>query len=332
MRVGIIGAGAIGTKRAMALGPEARLVAVADKDFLRSRRLAAHAEADALSPEVLVRRGDVDVVIVSTSHDALTPHAVAAIASGKHVLIEKPAGRQLEEVLALRRMHGTSDVTVRVGCNHRFHPAFQDLKHNHLGLLGDVMNIRARYGHGGRLGYEKEWRADPSLSGGGELIDQGIHLIDLCNWLAGPFSLEWGQISTQFWNMPVEDNALVVLRRQVSDPVARHAALHVSCTEWKNLFDFEVACRRGKYQVTGLGRSYGPERLLVYRMRDEMGPPELQSFEYGPEDTSWRAEWLGFLDAIAGKKSDNATLHDAYEAMHIVDGVYKLAKAPWRSR
>ena len=98
------------------------------------------------------------------------------------------------------------------------------------------MFIRARYGHGGRVGYDKEWRAQPELSGGGEFIDQGVHLIDLARWFLGDFNEMQGFAHTYFWNMPVDDNGFLLLKT----PKKQVAFLHASCTEWKNLFSFEI--------------------------------------------------------------------------------------------
>ena len=324
LRVGIVGAGAIGRKRAAAIGPEAFLVAVSDIDPARAHELAHAYGAASVGASWNSMFEQTDVVIVSTTHDALAKIAVAALAAHNHVLVEKPGGRTADELRQIAQYNPT-DRVVRVGCNHRFHPAFQELKHRRLGLLGPLMNIRARYGHGGRLSYEKEWRAQPERSGGGELIDQGVHLIDLCNWLVPDgFALEWGTISRQFWDMDVEDNALVALRSGCV-----RAVLHVSCTEWKNLFDFEIACRRGKFQVTGLGRSYGIEALHAYKMREEMGPPDHETTVWTGEDVSWRAEWLGFVAATRGETTDNATISDAVKAVAIVEQVYRQCGAGW---
>src|SRR5581483_31302 len=136
------------------------------------------------------------------------------------------------------------------------------------GAHGDLLHIRGRYGHGGRLGYDREWRTVPERSGGGELIDQGMHLLDLTQWIAGPLPLHSALLRTQFWDTPVEDNAALLLgeRASRSEP---WAMLHVTWTEWKNLFSLEIYCRTAKIQVEGLVRSYGPQRLTIYRMSPE---------------------------------------------------------------
>ena len=131
-------------------------------------------------------------------------------------------------------------------------------------------------------------------SGGGELIDQGVHLIDLAGWFLGSFTSIQGVATTYFWDMPVDDNAFMTLRTTVGQT----AFLHVSCTEWKNLFSFEIYGRVGKFAIDGLGGSYGVERIAFYRMLPEMGPPETTILEYPGGDRSWALEFAEFLDDI----------------------------------
>src|SRR5262249_14560120 len=152
-------------------------------------------------------------VLISAVHKALPEITLEAVRHGKHCLVEKPAARRASELDAVVAEAGQSGALVRVGFNHRYHPAV--LKARELvpaGAVGELMFLRARYGHGGRVGYEREWRADPDLSGGGELIDQGTHLIDLARAFLGDFAHVEGFAATYFWDMPVDDNAFVVLR------------------------------------------------------------------------------------------------------------------------
>src|SRR5262249_22274859 len=136
--------------------------------------------------EPVIRRKDVDLVIVATTNNMLARITGAAVQQGKHVLVEKPAARRAEELRPLVGAARQADVVVKVGFNHRFHPALAKARAIFdAGELGRLMYLRARYGHGGRLGYDREWRADPAIAGGGELLDQGVHLIDLARWFAG---------------------------------------------------------------------------------------------------------------------------------------------------
>ncbi len=321
MRLGIIGCGLVGRKRANALGPH-ELVVCADQQPELAQRLAAEhrgcvAEA---APEVVLGRPDVDAILVCTSHDCLAPLTLAAIEAGKHVLVEKPAARtaeELEPVRAAARQHAR---VVKVGFNHRFHPGPRQAHELFAGgAIGDLLYIRARYGHGGRLGYETEWRASKERAGGGELLDQGSHLIDLARWFAGDFSEVTGHVATYFWPMPVEDNAFLSLRTAAGAT----AWLHASWTEWKNLFSFEVFGRTGKLQVEGLGGSYGPERLTWYRMLPEMGPPDITVYEYPPEDHSWGLELEEFVRAVDQGRQPCGNLDDAAAVLAVAAKLYE---------
>src|SRR5205814_3921876 len=176
------------------------------------------------------------------------------------------------------------------------------------------MFVRGRYGQGGRPGMEKEWRGSKQLAGGGELLDQGVHLIDLSRWFLGEFVDVEGHIDTFFWNMPVEDNGFALLKTAQGQV----AWLHASCTEWKNLFCFEIFGRDGKLQIDGLGGSYGVERLSFYKMLPEMGPPATTIWEYPGEDRSWRDEYADLLDCIRSSRQPAGTLADALAALEVI--------------
>jgi predicted dehydrogenase len=262
----------------------------------------------------------VDVVIVATTHDALADTARQAAAAGKHVLIEKPGARTADELSSVLTAVERAGVAAKVGFNHRFHPGI--LKARRLfdeGQIGQLMYIRARYGHGGRLHYEREWRADPTVSGGGELLDQGSHLIDLARWFAGDFSEVSGHLATYFWPMQVEDNAFVLLKTARGQA----ASLHASWTEWKNLFSFEVFGREGKLQVDGLGGSYGTERLTHYHMRPTMGPPDTLIWEFPGPDESWQREFAHFAECIETGAAPCGSLVDALANLRIIEELYR---------
>lgn len=319
--VGIIGCGLIGQKRAKALGTGGTLKACADINLGRAEQLAKTAGARATADwRELLRMPEIDLVIIATLHDALAEITLAAIEAGKHVLVEKPAARvaaELVPVMAAAEKHG---VQVHVGFNHRYHRALRKAKEIvDAGELGELMFIRARYGHGGRIGYDKEWRSDPAISGGGELIDQGPHLIDLSRWFLGEFSETQGFAHTYYWDMPVDDNGFMILKTAKQQV----AFLHASCTEWKNLFSMEIYGRVGKLDISGLGGSYGVERLTHYKMLPEMGPPETSAWEYPMADDSWAVEIAEFYDDIRLRRSPAAGLKDAYESLKIVQQVYK---------
>jgi predicted dehydrogenase len=325
MRVAIIGCGLVGHKRARAL-KEFRLVACADTVRERAQALADTVpDVQPLADwRAVMERRDVDIVIVSTTHNALAEITLAAIAVGKHVLVEKPAARRAAELVPVIEAAQRARILVRVGFNHRYHPALRKAQALCAeGAVGELMYVRGRYGHGGRLEYEKEWRANPALSGGGELTDQGVHLIDLARWFLGDFTEVQGFARTYYWNMQVEDNGFLLLetaRRQT-------ALLHASCTEWKNLFSFEIFGREGKLEITGLGGSYGTERLAYYRMLPQMGPPETTMWEFPMADTSWEVEFAEFVDDIRQGRQPAANLSDAQAALKVIERIYEVSAA-----
>lgn len=319
--VGIIGCGLIGQKRAKALGKGGQLVACADLDVARAESLARTDAAKVYRDwRELVWSPMVDVVIVATLHDSLAEITRTAAEAGKHVLVEKPAARnsaELEQVIAVTAKHG---VKVHVGFNHRYHRSLRKAKELvDSGVLGDLMFVRARYGHGARIDYDKEWRANPALSGGGELIDQGPHLIDLTRWFLGEITEVQGFAHTYFWDMPVDDNGFMLLK------TARKQAafLHASCTEWKNLFSMEIFGKLGKLDLSGLGGSYGVEKITWYRMLPEMGPPETMSWEFPMGDDSWAVEIAEFFEDIRLNREPSAGLRDALAALKVVESIYR---------
>jgi predicted dehydrogenase len=321
LNIGIIGCGLIGKKRAASLGRGGKLLACADEKLTRANDMAGQFGGRAFSNwHEVISMPEIDIIIVSTLHDSLAQITLAAITSGKHVFVEKPGARFSEELRPVIDAAENFKRKVRVGFNHRYHRAVQKAKKIiDSGGLGDLMFIRARYGHGARLGYEKEWRANPALSGGGELIDQGPHLIDLSRWFLGDFSSVEGFAHTYYWDMPVDDNSFMLLKT----PINQIAFLHVSCTEWKNLFSMEIYGTDGKLDISGLGGSYGLEKLTFYKMLPEMGPPETVCWEYPTADNSWEKELSEFYDDIILDRKPNPGLEDAYQALCIITKIYK---------
>jgi predicted dehydrogenase len=321
VKVGIIGCGMIGRKRAAALDG-CSLVACADPVLERAELLKrGHPDCTATTDwRVVVSRTDIDAIIIATPHDSLASIAYESAQHGKHLLVEKPAARTADELRPVQRIAEERNLVVRVGFNHRYHRAFQQArKIVDSGALGPLMFLRARYGHGGRPGYDKEWRAVPAISGGGELIDQGVHVIDLARWFLGDFSDISGHAHTYFWDMPVDDNAFLLLKT----PAKQVAFLHASCTEWKNTFSFEIYGRDGKLHIDGLGGSYGLERLAWYKMTPSMGPPETSIWEYPMADNSWAVEMAEFVEDIRLGREPSAGLADAIAALEIVTRIYQ---------
>lgn len=320
-RVVLIGCGLIGAKRLQALPAGWTVAAVFDLDRERAEAVAKlHGTVAATSvDEALAASAGDALALVATSHESLASSASRALDLGLDVLVEKPGARSRAEFEPVVALAQERQALLRVGYNHRFHPSFVRVRELLPGLdAGPLMSIRARYGHGGRLGYEKEWRAQKERSGGGELLDQGSHLLDLARTFGGDLELRFSDLRTAFWDMEVEDNAYLA----VETAGGALGWLHASWTEWKNTFSFEVSYRNLKFEVSGLGGSYGTERLTLFEMLPEMGPPRTTIWEFPGADASWRLEFDDVVNARAGHPSVGATGADALATLAIIEEAY----------
>jgi predicted dehydrogenase len=325
LRFAIVGCGLIGKKRFEAL-PKGSLVAACDLTLDRAAALASRAGSKCLATTDLSEVLDTqpDAVIVATTNSCLAPITATCIRAGKHVLVEKPVAMSTAKIDELQSLASSRGVLVRTGYNHRYHPAFMKAREIlSTERVGPMMFIRARYGHGGRVGYDREWRADPELSGGGELIDQGVHLIDLSGSFLGSWTSIEGHIATYFWDMPVDDNAFLSLRNASGNT----AWLQVSCTEWKNQFSFEIYTKYAKLHIEGLGGSYGIERLHYYQMLPEMGPPETVIYEFPRGDSSWSIETNEFIQDIRLHREPDPGLTQARAALEVVESIYNKSES-----
>jgi predicted dehydrogenase len=325
MRIGVVGCGLIGSRRAkVALDAGDKVVVVAD---VIGDRAAATAAATGSSWTVtwseVTSREDLDVIVVSTSNDQLAETSIAALKAGKHVLCEKPLGRNTGEAAAIVAASASAGKLLKVGFNHRHHPAIaaaHELVEQ--GSIGRVFAIRALYGHGGRAGYEREWRADRARSGGGELLDQGVHVVDLARWFVGEIAEAQGFVGTFHWPIePVEDNAFALLRARDGGIVS----FHTSWTQWKNAFRFEVLGADGYIRIDGLGGSYGTERMTFARRNDDSSPPVEETTTFDGPDSSWRDEWREFSSAIADNRQPLGNGLDGLAAARILDAIYASA-------
>lgn len=329
LRFAVIGCGLIGRKRVNGLKPHPVLY-TCDLDAARAADLAA------LTPgcrgvtdyKAVLVDPQVDAVVVATLNSALAPITLDAVRAGKHVLVEKPGALNAAQLRDIQAAAAQTGAKVRIGYNHRFHPALRKARELfEAGALGPMMFLRGRYGHGGRHGYDREWRANPAFSGGGELIDQGVHLIDLAGWFLGDFTRIGGHATTNFWDMKVDDNAFISLRTGADQT----AWLHASCTEWKNMFSLELYGRTGKIIIEGLGGSYGNETLTYYPMpAEKLGQrPEAQISNYaGHTDDSWALETAAFIEDIRLGRQPQPGLAEGIRTLEIVETIYRSSGYP----
>lgn len=335
LNVGIVGAGLIGGKRADAIrvlgergATASRVVAIHDPNLFRAEAFAKKYDVVMFRTwEELVKSPEIDVVIVAVPNAFAAKIAIAALRAGKHVLCEKPLGitpRESRLILAASRH---SHRLVKAGFNHRFHPAIARAKELFdRGAIGKLVFIRGRYGHGGRAGMENEWRFNRKISGGGELLDQGVHLIDLMRWFGGDFENAYGVVDTKVWKSKkwkpnVEDNAFAILKnRDVT------ASLHASVTNWGNIFSLEIFGDKGYLIVEGLGRWYGVETLKFGKRKPLHGDVVLKTWTFPGADKSWEAEWKNFVSAIRGAAKLNGSGEDGLRANEIVEALYQSSR------
>jgi predicted dehydrogenase len=328
LRVAVVGAGLIGRRRALEakVHPESRCVVVVDPDSDRAAEVAGATGATPAGDwHDVMGRSDIDAVVVATPNGLLEQIAVAGLAAGKHVLVEKPMGRNLAEAERMREAARRAGRVLKVGFNHRYHPAIAEARRRvDAGEIGALINARCRYGHGGRPGYEKEWRGNRAMAGGGELTDQGVHVADLLHWFMGVPLTAYGVTQSAVWPLgDLEDNGFGLFRY----PSGSVAIFHTSWTQWKNLFSLEVFGSLGAVIVEGLGRSYGIETLTVVRRKPEGGVPDMETLRYEGEDESWRLEWADFVGASRHGRRMLGTADDGVAAMRMLDALYRSAQS-----
>ena len=323
LRIFVIGCGLIGNKRSLNIDSKLAIVKLcADTNSESAKKFARKFKTEIVKDYKRVDFDKFDVVFISTTHNNLFEISNFFLKKKKHVLVEKPGSLNFNQI---KELYSTSlknkKSKIAIGYNHRFHPAFIKAKEIiSSGLIGKIMFIRAQYGHGGRIGYNKEWRAKKNISGGGELIDQGTHLIDLSQFFLGKLNFKEGVIKRYYWNMKVEDNCFLILENKSKNI----AFLQASCTEWKNTFNFEIYGKLGKLQIYGLGGSYGTETLKFYKMKKKLGPPDTMIYEFPKKDESWKEEQNNFFNYIFKKeKAKFATVNDAKNVLELVNKVYK---------
>ncbi len=321
--IGLIGCGIVGLRRLENLPNNFRLIGCADPFISIKKIFKKNKELFLTSNwKKLLDIRNLHAVIVATTHHLQNQIISECVKKKIHVFVEKPGGISANEtnkiILNLKRKK--IDLNIRVGFNHRYHPAIIKAKELvNSKLIGKILLIRGVYGHGGRLNYEKEWRFKKKISGGGELIDKGSHLVDLSRFFLGDLKVISSELKNFFWKIKLEDNCFLNLENKSGSK----AFLHASCTEWKNKFLFEIFGQFGKIEINGLGKSYGEERLIFYKMKKKMGKPFKKEFRFEKKDHSWKRELDEFYIDIIKKRVSSPGLIDIYKNLKIINEIYK---------
>lgn len=325
----LIGAGGMGRVWADAIKtvPSVSLRLVVDTDLEKAGRLARQFAGCRVAVSVAgIGSGNENIsgAIVAVPHAFLASVSQELLRHGINVLCEKPGGISAAEVKKTMALARRKKLVYAVGFNHRYHAAF--IKAREViaaGRIGRLQFIRARYGFGGRPGYEKEWRFKKNLSGGGELLDQGVHMIDLARSFLGDFAKAQGALGDFFWHGEVEDNAFALLQTRAGQV----AAIHVSWSNWKWVHCFEIFGEKGYCVINGLDQRYqGPERLVVGRRARLLDkPPTERTFTFKNElkHSSLGRQLKDFIAAAKSKSSLLANGRDAAAVLKIVETIYR---------
>lgn len=277
---------------------------------------------------------DVDAIFICTPNHLIPELTVRCLEKGKHVFCEKPPGRTLEDIERMWEAENANPKTkLMFGFNHRYHPGVLKAKSIvDSGRLGKVVALRGLYGKSGGKNYEQSWRNDFNVSGGGILLDQGIHMLDLFNLFLGGFREVKAFVSNAHWGFEVEDNAMVIMKNNQN----QLAVLHSSATFWKHMFQLNVILEQGYLKLEGLlskSGSYGRENLVIGKRQFEdeteaVGNPSEETI-YFDSDLSWEKEVNYFADCILKNQPvTESNSEDAWKAMELVHRCYKDSGFP----
>lgn len=322
IRIGIIGYGKMGKIRheAIAQVGKGNVVSISDPEAVEiGIKNVSHAD--------IINDPEIDAVIICTPNFLNKQLTIDCLSAGKHVFCEKPpafTGADMEDICKAEKE--SNGKKLMYGFNHRHHDSVIKMKETVLnGEFGRILWMRGRYGKSVTEDYFNNWRAKKEMAGGGILLDQGIHMLDLFLHLGGNFDRVKAELSNTFWKLEVEDNAFVILR---DTKTGMDASLHSTMTQWRHLFSLEVFLEKGYMVLNGLltsSRAYGEEILTLAKNRST-GPAVTWADEVKivyTDDNSWRYEVSHFLDAIKNDTDiEIGSSADALKLMRIIDKIY----------
>jgi len=332
LRVGFAGYGVVGKLRRKYVDEHSSFTTVAVSD----RKLKGHGfleqSVKSFPDYKELLEEDLDVLFVCLSNDVAADATIAGLNRGLHVFCEKPPGKNLDDIArVIKCQEKHPELQLKYGFNHRYHDsvveAFQLVQS---GSLGKVVNLRGVYGKSAIINFASEWRTQRPIAGGGILLDQGIHMVDLMRLFAGEFDEVFSFISNNYWNHDVEDNAYAIMRTR--DGIV--AMLHSSATQWQHRFNLEITLEKGAILLSGLltgTRSYGAETItIIHKSEQDSGTPIEISKRY-TTDPSWEREIDEFSRIILNKeKVGNGSSKEALQTMQLVYKIY-CADKKWQT-
>ena len=334
LRVGIAGYGVVGPRRRPFIDSHPRLktVGISDQRFGRTGTFPDGVRFYADYRD-LIAQEPLDVLFVSLPNYLAADAAILGLENGLHVFCEKPPGRDIADVARVRAAEKRHPrLKLKYGFNHRYHDSVRDaLSIVRSGRLGRLLNLNGVYGKSHIVAFEKSWRAERRRSGGGILLDQGIHIVDLMRLFAGDFAEVSSVVSNSFWKQDVEDNAYALMKTKAGVV----ALLHSSATQWRHRFNLDIALEKGSLTLSGIlsgSKSYGAETLTVaHAARGDAGDPREVTTRYN-EDNSWRDEVFEFADCVL--KNKPVAHGSSLEALKTMELIYRIycADPSWKRK
>ena len=333
-KVGIVGYGVVGKKRHAALKKihDFEVTSLSDISFeYEDNLLNLNCYSDYKD---LIKNEDLDILFISLPNNHAASASLLGLKKNLHVFCEKPPAKTLSELIPIKEHLEKTDLKLMYGFNHRFHSSVMHAKKIiDSGELGEILNLKGNYGKSKMISFNQtDWRTDREKSGGGILLDQGIHMLDLMNYFAGGFNNIFSIIQNTFWNFDVEDNAFVLM--QNDDGII--GQLHSSATQWRHTFNLDITLKKGSLILGGLltsSKSYGEETLkIIYADPDnDKGNPKEEVIHFD-EDISWDMEIKCFTDAVRNSdKKKNGSIDQAIEIMDLIEKIYK-ADPIWKRK
>ncbi|TGK97391.1 Gfo/Idh/MocA family protein [Leptospira levettii] len=333
-RVGIAGYGVVGRRRHQFINQNSLLNVVSVCDVtLEEGKLEREDVRVYTDYQKMIREEKLDILFVCLTNDVAAHATILGLKNGCHVFCEKPPGRNLQEVSEVIKTENLNPhLKLKYGFNHRYHDSVREaLKIVNSGEYGKIINIRGVYGKSNIVSVENGWRANREIAGGGILLDQGIHMVDLIRLFAGEIDEIKSYVSNSYWNLEVEDNAFALMKSN-SGVIIQFQS---TATEWRHRFNLQINLEKGTLVLSGIlsgSKSYGQETLTIYPQDIQSGGnPKTETVNY-LEDNSWRDEINEFAKCVNENiPVQTGSSSDAYETLKLVYRIY-FEDTEWRNK
>jgi len=337
MKVGIAGYGVVGKKRHLSISENTdfEVVTVSESNLKAQKNIPEGIKVFD-NYQDLISDANIDIVFISLPNKLAADAVTLGLEKGLHVFCEKPPSKTLTELIEVQKTSKKYPfLKLMYGFNHRFHLSVEKAKSIiDKNTFGKIINMKGVYGKSQMISFNQtDWRTKREESGGGILLDQGIHMLDLMRYLSGEnFSEISSFIDNAFWNFDVEDNAYVLMK----SPEGVVAQLHSSATQWRHVFNLEITLQKGSLVLGGLltgSKSYGDETLKIITSdpKKDKGAPKESISKYN-EDVSWDNEIKYFSNCLnKDLKIERGSIEDAIETMKLIEKIYK-ADPVWKKK